>query len=241
MCSLTGRRYGSQVPSTEADDHAFSRRPGVDRRLFGLLLVAIGILWLVQTTHAVPLSAETVFAVVLMLVGGGLLLTARRGRSLLLPVGLGVILTFALVGNSNSFRLPSIRGVGRQVIRPRAPELVQPEYRGSVGNLVLDLSQLPPAALDRQIAVHFGAGNLLVMVPAGTDVEVDSQLGAGTLTVCGVQVSEGLGIAQQYANHVVGAQYHLRLVITSGVGDVRVDGCQPEPKAAEPKAVESKP
>jgi hypothetical protein len=232
MCGATAHRYGSQVPALEADDHhAISRRPGVDRRLLGLLLVAIGIIWFVQTSHLVSLSAETLLAALLMLLGGGLLLTARQGRRLLLPVAMGVVLTLALVGNSGSFRLPSISGVGRQQIRPLQATEVRPEYHGGVGSLLLDLSELAPADLDRQIVVHLGVGNLTVIVPPGTDVEVNSHLGVGKLTVCGERVSRGFGIGQQYTNRVPGALFHLRLLINNGVGDVRVDGCQPTPKA----------
>jgi hypothetical protein len=227
MCSTGLHRYRNGVPALEAEDHPISRRAGVDRRLLGMLLVAIGILWFIQTSHIVSLSAETLLAGLLMVLGGGLLVTARRGRRLVLPVALGVVLTIALAGNSNSFRLPSIVGVSPREIRPLASEDIRPAYHGGVGNLTLDLSQLPPAALDRQIVVHLGVGNLLVIVPPGTDVQVDSHLGVGKLTVCGRRVANGFGIGQQYHNDVPGASFHLRLVISNGVGDVQVLGCQP--------------
>jgi hypothetical protein len=230
MCGAEAHRYGSQVPELEADDHAISRRAGVDRRLLGMLLVAIGIIWFVQTSHLVSLSAETLLAALLMLLGGGLLLTARQGRRLLLPVAMGVVLTVALVGNSGSFRLPSISGISRQEFRPLQASDIRPEYHGGVGNLLLDLSGMTPADLDRQIAIHLGVGNLTVIVPPGTDVEVDSHLGVGKLTVCGARVSRGFGIGQQYTDQVPGASFHLRLMVNNGVGDVRVEGCLPTPK-----------
>ena len=220
---------------SEADEHPISRRAGVDRRLLGMVLVAIGVVWLIQASHVVSLSAETLLAVLLMVLGGGLLLTARTGRRLLLPVGIGVVLTIALLGNSSSFRLPSIVGFGGQEIRPLQESELRPEYHRGVGNLTLDLTELSPAALNRLVALHLGVGNLLVIVPPGTDFEVDSHVGVGQLTVCGDRVSRGFGIGQQYATHLPDAPYHLRLVVSNGVGDVRVEGCPPKPAAPVPR------
>jgi hypothetical protein len=100
-------------------------------RLVGILLIGLGVVWFLSEIGG--LSGETMRAVVLMLLGAGLIYTARRsrggGRSLW-PIALGVILIFSLLGNARSGRR-----VGPVILGPDScepGELVGPRFKPSL-------------------------------------------------------------------------------------------------------------
>jgi predicted membrane protein len=115
-------------------------------------------------------------------------------------------------------------GIGDQVFRPQEP---QSAYNGGIGDLTLDLTS---AALDptHPIAVHLGVGDVKVIVPMGTPVNVVSHIGIGKLTVCDDQVQDGFGINQTYDSAAQSRQSPLRLRIDDGIGDVKVIDCLKE-------------
>src|ERR1700736_1597554 len=77
------------------------RRRRSDRPLLGALLLAVGVVWLVDVT-AIHLNGETITSLLLMLLGLGMVFTSRRGGRAW-PVLLGLLLTVALVGGASTF------------------------------------------------------------------------------------------------------------------------------------------
>ena len=224
-------------------------RRGPKGRVLGLLLIGLGIMWFVAVTHVLSVLREEVLSGLLILLGAGLMLSARRGeggrrsRASRWPIVAGVLLVFALIGHARSGA-----AVGADVVRagrvpaapippqpPQAPVMpsnvadVQSEYDGTVGILPLDLRAISPGDLDHQsIVIRMVAGEVTVNLPRGTHVEVNSHVAAGGVSVCGDQNASGNNIDVPY-NNDPGTGPHLRLDIQLGQGYIDVAGCQPAP------------
>lgn len=201
------------------------RRRGADRSILGLLLIGLGVIWFLEQTGLLALSAETVLAAMLMLVGLGLILTARRGRKHW-PIILGAILTLVLIANSSTLSLPNVNDVGQDSSQPHTTSELQNDYRSGVGTMTLDLSQLVAADLkDRTVHVHHGVGSVFVDVPTGLSVHVQAHIGIGQLTLCGRKVNGGPGINDSHDFSAGAGSPLLTLDVHQGVGPVSVRGC----------------
>lgn len=158
-------------------------QPKADRgpKLFGitiaLVALSLGALGLYEAAGntvvdaAYPALALTVIGV--MLVVGSF--AGRPGGLVFLGVVAALILgaTSAVDGNWNS---------DRRILRvPVAAEDVRNSYSLTAGQIVLDLTEVKDLEnLDgRRLALHAEAGEILVTVPEGVDVDVDSSIRFG--------------------------------------------------------------
>lgn len=171
---------------TGADTDAGGRRGGL---VPGLLLVAVGAGWLLETTGAVDLDAEVWIGLLLVAVGLGIALDARRSHGLL--VALGVVLVILGIPVAAIDVDVVSGGVGDVVESPSTEAELEPRYEHGVGKLTIDLTSV---GLPQRVAVEasLGIGDLLVLVPADAAVDVDAQAGIGDVVVLGAQES-GIG------------------------------------------------
>jgi hypothetical protein len=177
------------------------RRPRSDRPLFGILALAIGMVWLLEVT-VVRLNGETVLSVLLMLLGLGLVATGRRGGRLW-PLLLGVLLTIALVAGSTSFHLdiPTNGGFGNRLFTPASASDLQSTYEMTAGNLTLDLSQLGARAGGRTVTIRQGFGKVSILVPPDLPVDVQARVSFGTFTSPGAEHPRGgVGVREEYTH-----------------------------------------
>jgi hypothetical protein len=211
-------------------------------RLVGILLIGLGVVWFLSEIGG--LSGETMRAVVLMLLGAGLIYTARRsrggGRSLW-PIALGVILIFSLLGNARSGgRALGLRVDAAPAIIPQSAGELEDHYPGGVARLTIDLRQLQPTDLNRAITIDDPVSDLRVAVPSGVDVVVDTSAAIGQLVVCGQRVPPGFTFGQTYESGPSTAP-QLKLHIDGGAGEVRVTCGSPLPPPEAPIPPSSKP
>ncbi|HEX9549191.1 MAG TPA: LiaF domain-containing protein [Acidimicrobiales bacterium] len=227
---MSGPRYRHHMGGPDADQTTASRPTGLDRRLFGFLLIAFGVLWFLEGSGLLGLSVESLLSIFLIALGAGLLLTARQGGRARLPIILGAVTILVLIGNSPSLHLPSMgSGFGSQRFQPLTAADVRSQYRGGVGEFTLDLTQLHGADLNRTVEINVGVGHVRVLVPPETDVNVQANFGVGQLRVCGRHVADGFGVNDSFDNNLVGEHPHLHLLLHGGVGDARVIGCVTNP------------
>jgi len=188
-----------------------------------LALLAAGVAGVLDNFGVVHMTPVTTLAVMLTVVGAGLMVASVWGRAgwlilvgfLLLPV---VAASSVLGGVSFSGR------TGNVTERPLIVADVQPEYRLGAGDFNIDLSAVQFGREQRTIDVRLGAGDLTVVVPAEQPVTVHTQVGAGEVRALGHPESNGIDVRSNVTDGRPSAQLgQLTLDIRVGLGSVRVE------------------
>lgn len=138
--------------------------------------------------HVVPF-----LAVLLVIVGLGLIVGTFVGRSRGLIVW-GVLLSLII---AIAAAVPAIdaRGTGDVAWRPQSLAAVPAGgYRWAAGNATLDLTGLPAGGDPQLVQAQLGAGNLIVRVPAGTELIIDAHVGLGSVQLPGGLGHDGVGV-----------------------------------------------
>ena len=171
-------------------------RPPRERSALGAItwwvaLVAAGVMFLGDRTGAWHLHPVTFFAVILVVVGLGLVVGAFVGRSRGL-IALGIVLSVvtALVA-----AVPAV-GAGRTGTVSWSPAssaaIPSDGYSLAAGKATLDLSSTSLAD-PTDVQVELGAGRLLVIVPQRVRLALEANVGVGTLRTPDGRHDDGVG------------------------------------------------
>jgi hypothetical protein len=195
--------------------------PSLAAMLTGLTMLAVGIIWLLDASGVLRVSWYAVFAVVLMVVGLGLVIGSFTGEHGGL-IALGIVLTVLLTGATwADIRFDG--GLGDRDITPGSVTELEPAYRITAGTLTLDLRQVDFPAGETAIEARVGAGELIVIVPQDMAVDVDWRVAAGDVKVFNHERSgvllEDTTSTQDY--HHAEQRLHLDLIVTTGAIEVR--------------------
>ncbi len=148
-----------------------------------VLLIGAGIASLLQAGGALDVNITVVLAIATCVVGAALVVSAFVGRArLLIFVGL---LLVAATGVSNTLDVPLRGGIGHHEFHPLQLADVQDRYALGIGDLQLDLRDVPLADRTTVVNAQNGIGELEVLVPSTVRVEVDAHVGAGSLMLFG--------------------------------------------------------
>ena len=149
--------------------------------------LAIGTLALLDS-WGVAVADSAYPAAVLVVAGLGLLLGAFWGRAGGL-IALGLVAALATAGSTAGDEL-GFRGL---VAQPATAAAVDAEYRQTVGEIVLDLSEVDDAGelAGRTVQLDATLGRIEVVVPADLPVVVVTDMRLGTAEVLGEDVGEG--------------------------------------------------
>jgi hypothetical protein len=153
------------------------------RLVVGAAALAIGIAVLLDNAHVMHVTPRGVTAVLLGIVGVGLLAGSWFGRArwLIFP---GIVLVLVLSGMS--FASTSFNGRwGDAEWTPKTWDGVPSLYEHGGGNATLDLRRLEFGKEPRTINVRTGFGNLEVVLPPDVPVVVNARVQAGNLNVLG--------------------------------------------------------
>ena len=183
----------------------------------GLVLLAAGILWFLAATDFVDLSYPVAIGILLILVGVVIALTPGRHGLLVL---IGILI--ALAGIPALFVDSDVwdEGIGDAAERPESPSDLVPFEHG-IGKLTIDLTT-PGLDLDGEtVEASLGIGDLEVIVPADTDVDLDAHAGVGNIDALG-ENENGVDVDLTGISGTSGSQ-ELRLDLEVGIGNVRVE------------------
>ncbi|NEK86181.1 PspC domain-containing protein [Blastococcus saxobsidens] len=190
------------------------------------LLILIGTLALIAQLTGWDIPGTSYLGAALAVVGAGLVAVAfapgRRSRGGL--IGLGVVLSLALAAAASG-PWDGGSGVGDRTFSPRTVADVREVYSGGVGDLTVDLSDVPLEDLDEalEVRVEHGIGDVEVILPLSADAEVRVNHGVGDVTVFGSdldgsQFFPGSG-SQPWSDD---DEAEFELVVESGIGEVEV-------------------
>ncbi|PPK69627.1 PspC domain-containing protein [Actinokineospora auranticolor] len=170
----------SLVPDYEPEPPEPRRRSKVGPIAVAVSLLTIGGAVLAESHGAAWLSVPHVIGIVLGILGLGMVAGSfvRGGRGL---IGLAVPLAAVGVAMTTFWPNGAHGGVGELTAHPTTLDQVKPDYSLSVGNIALDLSDLPGTGSIRTSA-SVGAGEITVTVPANADVEVSCESKVGEIT-----------------------------------------------------------
>jgi phage shock protein PspC (stress-responsive transcriptional regulator)/predicted membrane protein len=168
--------------SSLAEDVIAQRRDH-PARLVALGLVAVALLAILSRASTWPLAgAGWIF---LLVVGLMILWATRERRAHRIVVALVSLLTVGLVASIVAlsvafgwFNVSLSDGVGKQSYAPTTVQEARGTYHLGIGDLRVDLSQLPATA-SLHVKAHVGIGKLRVIVPRNANVVVDAKAKAG--------------------------------------------------------------
>jgi phage shock protein PspC (stress-responsive transcriptional regulator) len=233
-----------------ASESTPSQRAGlVTPTVLSVLAIAIGILGALRAADLIHMPIASVAAVGLVIVGAGLLASLWLGRARgLVPLGLvlvGIMLAASSFGSwfesGHHGRSPRERAVdslmgaarasasttagphasvGDHSYAPATLEELESEYEVGMGNLSVDLRRIDFTGQTRDLELSVGMGNLTVIVPSGTAVNVEGEVGAGEANTLG-RASSGLGFDVQTEDNAAGAG-QLNIEFDVGMGKVEV-------------------
>jgi predicted membrane protein len=183
--------------------------------VFGALLVWGGIAWLADV------HVETALAIGLCIVGAGFVLGAFIGGSWALVVP-SVLIAGALV-MATVVDIPLNGGIGDKRWTVREASQLEDQYELAIGESTLDLRDLDVArGRTVDVAVQQGIGQLRVLVPEDTSVEVHATVSAGQADLLG-RSDDGVNV--DTGTTVAGSPAHgrIRLELELGLGHIEVD------------------
>jgi phage shock protein PspC (stress-responsive transcriptional regulator) len=197
--------------------------PGVT---IAALLIAVGLLALVDSLFGWELGPTAFFGTALLVVGLGLVAAAfasgRTARGAL--IALGVVLSLGTIAAASDPWHGHEDHMGYQSFHAFAAEEVEPVYDCGFGDCTVDLSAVDVSDLEDRITtrVDAGVGHVEVIVPRSADVEVTVDSGIGDVRVLEGEDSErdvfpGLG-----AGSWIDGEPEIALTIDAGMGDVEV-------------------
>ena len=197
----------------------------------GAILASAAVASGLDATGALDVSARWFLVFALGLATVGLVAGALYGR-VRGPVSLAVVLGVAL-GLAWLIDVPLHGGVGDRTVRPLSTAELANEYRLGVGKLVLDLRALDLGSAERHVEAGVGVGQLVVLVPPGTETDVTGRASVGEVELYhysegGIDVDtsirDGRAILyperRYFPSPLVSSPGHLVLDLEVGVGKV---------------------
>jgi phage shock protein PspC (stress-responsive transcriptional regulator) len=219
------RAEGTAVPA--ARKRPAGPRSPVPGITMAALLIVIGVLVMIDRLTGADLGPRAFLGSALLVVGLGLIAAARsRGRTARGGlIGLGVVLSLALIASANEPWRGYDGDVGDRIYRPSTAGEVRSEYHGGIGDMEIDLSGVDVSDLDQAIRtrVDAGVGDVTVIVPDDADVRVSIDSGIGSVDVFDEPGrSDGYFAGDGSGSWVGDGDPEIVLTVNAGIGDVEV-------------------
>jgi Cell wall-active antibiotics response 4TMS YvqF len=194
------------------------------RLVMSAMLVVLGSLALVDIAGA-DIAGGTYLASALAVVGLGLLVGARWGRSRGL-IAVGVILALALPLAAAVDQFSRFHGGSKGRVAVQATTIPQGtgSYEYGAGEVTYDLTRLDFANRSEELNIDMGAGSVQVLVPPEVDLQVNATVGVGELKILDRQPNGGFGVETSVVDNGTDGPGggRLKLNLDSGFGEVVV-------------------
>jgi phage shock protein PspC (stress-responsive transcriptional regulator) len=196
-----------------------SRRGPITAGVLSLLSIGAALMIAGSLSGWFDASASIVLAAALVVVGAGLVLASVVGRAPWLFV-VGIVLTCALLTAAAVEPLVE-DGIGEKVFAPATLVGLESKYDHGIGDLTVDLRNVPLDGTTRRVEVELGIGSLMVLVPRAQALVVDAHVDAGKVTLPDGRTANGWDESLRYARGAAG-KGTLVIDVEMGFGDVQV-------------------
>lgn len=211
----------SGAPAPEPSPPVERRRYPVGPLVLGLLLVAVGVAWLVETLDVVEVPWGALLPIALIVVGVALILAAQTGGHGGL-VAAGVVLTVLTVITA-AIDFPLRGGVGERLERPTSVGELEESYDLAIGQLTLDLTTLGPISAALDVEANLGMGELVIEVPQDLVVRVRAEASVGDVQLFDEEES-GVGPEVEHVDEAFGtASGRVSIDASVGLGSITVE------------------
>lgn len=185
------------VPDTPAPESRPETRSPFGPIVAGVLLLAVGLVWMLSALEVVDLRPAIVLPGLLAVLGAALVVGSFSGRHSGL-VGLGVFLTILVVLAAAFPGNPLRGGIGERTYRVTSQADLEESYGVGLGELTLDLRELELTEAAR-VDLNVGAGEITVILPPEVPVRVDAAAGAGEIDVLGER-ADGVNVSREFTS-----------------------------------------
>ncbi len=186
----------------------------------GLVLLATGVVAVLDVTDLTAVDWRVVVAVLVAVVGALVVVGALTGRRVGGVLALALVLVLALALGL-AVRVPLFSGIGERNVAPAALPDLHAKYELGIGRLTVDLSGIRLPRGETRLKTTVGIGDLLVLVPRDASVEIDGRAQAGRLDLLGRE-EHGAHLRQALLDRV-GSGRVLVLDAWVGLGRVTVE------------------
>ncbi len=162
------------------------------RITIGVLLVGLGILAILDNIPGIPIEPEPrhYVALALTILGVGLIVGGFVGRARWLIIPAAILIPTMLFSPAFEYEWTSENF--DRTYSPDSFDELESGYTHEVGNLMLDLTDLPWSGEDVDLSVSVDAGNLEILLPPGVGLEGEANVDIGRVAAFGRE-SSGLG------------------------------------------------
>ncbi|MDQ1495680.1 MAG: hypothetical protein QOG69_2163 [Actinomycetota bacterium] len=156
-------------------------------------VVIAGVLFALDASRSIDISAQAVFAAALLTIGLALVIGTWIGRARAL-IAVGVVLA-VLLAITAAIDVPLRGGIGSRLYNPTSVADLKSSYHLGIGDQTIDLSQLQLGGKTVNVTATVGMGRLIVDVPADVKVVTHGHTGAGDLRIFDV-LSSGTDVTR---------------------------------------------
>ena len=150
-------------------------------------VVIVGVLFALDASNSIALSAQAIFAASLLTVGLALVVGTWIGRARVL-IAFGAVLAIALALTA-TVDVPLRGGVGGRFYAPASASDIPAAYHLGIGRQSIDLTGLDLAGKKVRVTSSIGIGVVHIDVPSNVKVVTHGRAGAGDVLIDGNDVS----------------------------------------------------
>lgn len=228
--------------SSSVTESTIGKRRFSDAQILGMALLSGGALWLLDTAGVIVMSFISVLAILLIILGAGMMLSGGKPQGGVIVAGIFVICalvaaSFFATTLSVSLTEPTTVAeyspvpfegrafMGDATIAPTSPEELRTHYSFGVGEVTFDLSGVDLPAGETPLSLRMGVGHLILIVTPDVAVRGHAEIGAGEITMFERVLSAGTGGTSSFnvpAASPAELEKVLVLEIKGGLGEVEV-------------------
>jgi phage shock protein PspC (stress-responsive transcriptional regulator) len=185
-------------------------------------VVVVGVLFALNASHALDISAQTILATALLTIGIALVIGAWIGRARGI-IAVGVVLTVSLA-IAAAVDVPLRGGIGSRFVNPTQVDQLPSAYHLGIGQQTIDLSGLTVGGGKASVTANVGIGRLRVDVPDNTKIVVRARAGTGDVRLFGDECG-GTDVARHlvWAPNGAATSGEIDLDLRTGIGRVDVN------------------